>query len=411
MFYSASYRNGVVRDLKNEQLSHIAPPRTFVREAEPMRVLHVHSGNLYGGVETTLMAQARHHDLCPAMELSFALCFSGQLSDELESLNAPIHWLGNVRVRQPVSVWRARQRLRDLLRRERFSVVVTHSAWSQAIFGPAAREAGVPLAFYMHGLAHGRHWLERWASSTPPDITLCNSRFTASTISTIYPQARAEIVYYPVTPPEQCDLQRGATTARIELQTRQDATVIIQVSRMEAWKGHALHLEALSLLKDLPDWVCWQVGGAQRPGERKYLDELKMTAARLGIERRVRFLNQRRDVARLLAAADIFCQPNTGPEPFGIAYIEALYARLPVVTTAFGGACEIVDDTCGELVLPGNVQMLATCLRRLIQDRAFRARLGSAGPSRARKLCDPRAQMERMHQALAPVAQQNQVNA
>ena len=56
------------------------------------------------------------------------------------------------------------------------------------------------------------------------------------------------------------------------------------------------------------------------------------------------------DVPRLLAAADIHCQPNISPEPFGIAFIEALAAGLPVVTSAIGGAIEIVDDTCGRLV-------------------------------------------------------------
>jgi glycosyltransferase involved in cell wall biosynthesis len=49
----------------------------------------------------------------------------------------------------------------------------------------------------------------------------------------------------------------------------------------------------------------------------------------------------RSDVARLLAAADIHCQPNIGPEPFGITFIEALYAGLPLVTTSIGGAIEM----------------------------------------------------------------------
>ena len=49
----------------------------------------------------------------------------------------------------------------------------------------------------------------------------------------------------------------------------------------------------------------------------------------------------------LLAAADLFCQPNTAPEPFGLSLVEALQAGLPVVTSGIGGACEIVDASCG----------------------------------------------------------------
>ena len=38
-----------------------------------MRVLHVSSGNLYGGVETLLVTLARERNLAPAMQPEFAL--------------------------------------------------------------------------------------------------------------------------------------------------------------------------------------------------------------------------------------------------------------------------------------------------------------------------------------------------
>jgi glycosyltransferase involved in cell wall biosynthesis len=49
----------------------------------------------------------------------------------------------------------------------------------------------------------------------------------------------------------------------------------------------------------------------------------------LRIADRVRFAGQRDDVPRLLAAADLHCQPNSSPEPFGVAFVEALAAGLP----------------------------------------------------------------------------------
>src|SRR5205823_8856307 len=134
----------------------------------------------------------------------------------------------------------------------------------------------------------------------------------------------------------------------------------------EGWKGHDLLLRALGGLRDLSGWVCWTAGGAQRPAEAAYLAELRQTAARLGIADRVRFLGHRADVPRLLAAADIHCQPNTGPEPFGIALIEALHAGLPVVTSRLGGAVEFVDATCGVLVEPSDPSALAAALTALL---------------------------------------------
>jgi glycosyltransferase involved in cell wall biosynthesis len=107
----------------------------------------------------------------------------------------------------------------------------------------------------------------------------------------------------------------------------------------------------------------------------------------------VRFLGLRTDVTRLMAAADIYCQPNTGPEPFGIAFVEALYAGLPVVTTAHGGPLEIVDDDCGLLVRPGDVSQLAKALASVVTDKRLRAGLAARGPARARELCDPEARL------------------
>ena len=48
-----------------------------------LRVLHIHSGNLYGGGETVLNTLVRCRALSPAMEHHFALCFDGLLSSEL----------------------------------------------------------------------------------------------------------------------------------------------------------------------------------------------------------------------------------------------------------------------------------------------------------------------------------------
>jgi len=115
---------------------------------------------------------------------------------------------------------------------------------------------------------------------------------------------------------------------------------------------------------------------------------------------RVSFLGERSDVPDLLRAADIFCQPNSGPEPFGIVFVEALYAGLPVVTTDMGGPKEIVDASCGFLVAP-EPAAVAAALRRLISEPALRKKLAEAAPARARQLCDPQARIEEIAQAIS----------
>ena len=98
--------------------------------------------------------------------------------------------------------------------------------------------------------------------------------------------------------------------------------------------------------------------------------------------------------------ADVFCQPNTLPEPFGIVFVEALYAGLPVVATATGGAVEVVDATCGVLIPPGDIEELARTLDRLVRDAQWRRQLSAAGPARADFLCNPRDRLADLERVL-----------
>jgi glycosyltransferase involved in cell wall biosynthesis len=169
---------------------------------------------------------------------------------------------------------------------------------------------------------------------------------------------------------------------------------------MEAWKGHATLLRTLAALRDHPHWVCWIVGAAQRASERAYEASLRTLASQLGIAERVRFAGERHDVRRVLAAADLYCQPNARPEPFGIVFVEALLARLPVITAPLGGASEIVDESCGVLIRADDAQGWRAAVEHFVTDEAARSRLGAAGPRRAAELCEPERQMIRLHHAL-----------
>jgi glycosyltransferase involved in cell wall biosynthesis len=220
---------------------------------------------------------------------------------------------------------------------------------------------------------------------------MANSLFTAESAKAVFPDSRIETWHYPVARPGVDRLVRAQV--RAELATADEAVVILQASRLERWKGQAIHLEALGLLRHIPGWECWLAGGPQKAGESQYLVELRLATKRAGIGDRVRFLGQRADVPRLMAASDVFCQPNTGPEPFGIALVEALYAGLPVVTSGFGGATEVVDHTCGLLTPPGDAVSVAEALKSLIHDPSRRQALGAAGPARAGSLCDPARQL------------------
>ena len=365
-----------------------------------MRVLHVYSGNLFGGIEAMLLAIARRPDASADLDSEFALCFEGRLSRELTAAGARVHHLAEVRVSRPQTVHRARRELAILLASGHFDRVICHASWSHAIFGPAVRRAGAPLAVWAHDVLDGKHWTEQWARRTPPDLVICNSRFTSASVEAIHGGVPLAVVHPPVDGAQVRLSSVERRDVRAELDTPPDAVVVVQASRMEAWKGHAVLLDALGRLRDRQDWICWQIGGAQRSHEAAYYESLRAQARELGIADRIRFAGQRTDVPRLLAAADVHCQPNLSPEPFGVAFVEALAAGLPVVTSACGGALEIVDETCGALVPPADPAALSAALRPLVEDTARRQWLGENARARARAVGDPAAQIQRLHAAL-----------
>lgn len=364
-----------------------------------MRVLHVYAGNLYGGIEAILRAIARERSDVSEMEPRFALAFDGRLASELRETGVDVDLIGGARLRRPWTVWRARRRLRHIIADAKPDVCVLHSAWTWAVFAPAVRRTGIPAAFWIHDAVSGDA-PERIARRTKPALAICLSEYIRATLPRLFPHTRAEVVYPPVSPPTSTD-DRAAV--RAELKTSPDSVVIVQASRMEPWKGHRLHLQALGLMRDDPRWTCWLAGGAQRPHELRYRNELRALAEELGIAGRIRWLGDRADIPRILAAADVLCQPNHVPEPFGVTFVEAMYARLPVVGVALGGAMEIVTERTGILAPAGDAQAVADALRRLIGDADLRTRLGDAGPDRARELCDPARQLRRLHSVLSTV--------
>jgi glycosyltransferase involved in cell wall biosynthesis len=91
-------------------------------------------------------------------------------------------------------------------------------------------------------------------------------------------------------------------------------------------------------------------------------------------------------LARHYAESSIFCLP-TRHEPFGIAFVEAMMHRLPVVATRVGAIPDMVDDGVnGYLVSPGDSHSLAQALCKLLADPAHCQALGSRSYEKAADL-------------------------
>lgn len=125
---------------------------------------------------------------------------------------------------------------------------------------------------------------------------------------------------------------------RRELGVRDDQPLFLIVAHNFVLKGVPALLEAMTLIRSAGhDAVLAVVGG-------KRTASFERMARQLGIEDSVRFVGAVDDPSPYYVAADVYVQP-TWYDPCSLVLLEALACGLPVITTRFNGA--------GELIVPG----------------------------------------------------------
>jgi glycosyltransferase involved in cell wall biosynthesis len=151
------------------------------------------------------------------------------------------------------------------------------------------------------------------------------------------------------------------------------------VATFARWKGHEVFLRALAAIPDGAPLRAYVVGGPlyDTRGSQLSIDELTALARSIGVERRVGFTRFVASPADALRALDVVVHASTAPEPFGMVIAEAMACGRAVITSASGGAAELVRDGVDALVhAPGDAGALAAAIERLVASPGVRARLG-----------------------------------
>lgn len=369
-----------------------------------MRVLHLHSGNQFGGIERLLSVLAQYNNRESGLTHAFGLCFEGRSAVELRHHGVRVTSLGPVRLSRPHSILRARAAAQRLLDQEKPDVVITHLPWSRVVFAPVLRRTGTREVHWVHGASPSRTWLDRLADRSRPDAVVYNSQFTATVSSNRYSGIPSRTLYDPVTVPRPAE-PRSAVRERCA--TDPESLVIVQISRLDPSKGHLDLVEAARLLPNAIPWVIWLAGGPNTPAQRRYYQRLQETVGHLGLAHRFRFLGEVADVSSMLHASDIFCHPSRTGESFGIVFVEAMCAAVPVVATDVGAASEVVTPDCGILVPVLDPGSLSEALTTLAGSPDKRHEAGAAGRRRSLALSDPAARIADLREALRSFAERD----
>jgi len=284
--------------------------------------------------------------------------------------------LGAARVWAAVrDTWRLSRRLRAL----RPDLVHTNSLKAALYGGTAARLAGVPVVWHLRDRIAADYLpvparLVVWGMAAfVPRAVIANSE---STRRTLWRSGRVGVVPSTV-------VFDAAEHFPYEDRSAAGPFTVAMVGRLAPWKGQDVFLRAFA--QAFPDGDERAVlAGSAMFGEDAFAAELSALVDLLGLGERVTFLGFVDDVGSVLRDADCLVHASVIPEPFGQVAVEGMAAGLAVIAADAGGPAEvIIDGVDGLLCPPGDVDALASALRRVAGDAGLRARLGTAGLVRA----------------------------
>lgn len=151
-----------------------------------------------------------------------------------------------------------------------------------------------------------------------------------------------------------------------------DAFVVSNISRLEPKNGVSELIDAIAIIaQEHPNILLMLIGdGSKRAELEAYVREK-------GLEKHVRFVGQVKyeNVGPLVAMSNAFARTPRA-EGFGIVFLEAMSAGVPVLGTNVGGIPDFIENgVTGLLCEARDVDSIATALRRLVTDALLRERL------------------------------------
>jgi glycosyltransferase involved in cell wall biosynthesis len=246
------------------------------------------------------------------------------------------------------------------------------SAYRKIVLAALARRLGIPYVVHLHGGGFGRFWesvqpLMRRAigglfANSARVIVL--GECWAGVVRKYAPETATRIVVLPNATPLATSRRRCADRLRL---------TISFIGQLNAPKGVATLLEALSMLKTRTDWTATLAGD----GSVKQWREMAIT---LGISDRVEFPGwvDAAGVASLLERTDVFILPSF-TENLPMALLEAFAHCIACIATPVGAIPDVIQDGRNGLLTPvGDASTLADNIRRLLDNRGLRETLASA---------------------------------
>jgi glycosyltransferase involved in cell wall biosynthesis len=272
---------------------------------------------------------------------------------------------------------KSRWRLMRSLQKLEIAVAHAFDFYSNLVLIPAAVLAQVPVVIGSHrqlgDLLTPAQFRVQLAAFRWCDRVVCNSEAAAERLLRAgFPRKKVVVIgnalpveAFAVASPA---IPRGSGKLRVGMIARMNA----------AYKNHRLFLRAAARLRQRFENVEFVV-----VGDGPLRAEIEREALELGLQGKVDFLGDRRDVPAVLASLDISVVPSAS-ESLSNVLLESMAGGVPVVASDVGGNRELAGDERAVLVSPNDDKAFAAEIERLLTDSQLRAHLSSKARQFAR---------------------------
>lgn len=362
---------------------------------EKIRILEMVDKTFLGGGQIAVLSIAKGLDR-ERFEVSVCTREDGALVDEIKKSNIK-HFPATLRT---AKAGKTISEISSILKDEKIDILHTHGGVA-GLFGRwAAHRCKTPVIVHtLHGI-HYLHYRNPLLKVLGVLLEKHLSRFTDALIFVsagdrkkgqelrLAPSEKMVVVKNGVdfSEYEKIKVNNKVNRAK-ELNLESVKPIIGSVARLHRQKGLIYLIKAAKKIAHVfPEMQILIVGDG--PIRKK----LERKARRLGLERRILFLGERKDIPTLLSLMDVFVLPSLW-EGLPFALIEAAALGKPVVTTDVDGIRELIrDGETGVLVPPKNAERLAQAIVSILQDRKFASWLGE---NLKQEIC-PRYTLSRM---------------
>ncbi len=261
-------------------------------------------------------------------------------------------------------------KITGILEQEQIDTLNCHSG-SKALLCALLKKAvpAVKFVMFRHNLLPNKgDMYHNWLQGKVDEFVCVSKAVYDLQVATAKAKEKFNLVYSGIDPARFPD---KLSTAELDIFT------VGYAGRLTENKGILLLVQVIKELKNEGLKIKLLLSGTP---EGEFLKTLDKEVEVLDLKNEVKNLGRNNDMNDFYRNLDVFVLPSIVKEAFGLVLCEAMYCKVPVISTTSGAQGEIITDKENGLLVPANdLDGLKVALKGLAADKALQSKLAVNG--------------------------------